>query len=102
MRHLWFLQRDRVLANTWEMKWHNFWDALTRQRTDGAMVRLVTPLGDPRDDDAARARLLAFMRALHGRLAYYLPPAEALPMADGAALLHAIQDVYLCAEVTIA
>jgi hypothetical protein len=26
--------RDRVLTNAWELKLYNFWDALTRQRTD--------------------------------------------------------------------
>jgi hypothetical protein len=29
-----FPQRGRVLTNAWAMKIYNFWDALTRQRTD--------------------------------------------------------------------
>lgn len=81
----WFPQRGRNLTSEYAVKWYIFWDSLTRQRTDGAMVRLVTPLGDPRDDDAVRARLLDFMRVLHGRLAYYLPQADALPAAGSAA-----------------
>jgi hypothetical protein len=40
----WFPQRDRVLTNAWELKWYNFWDALTRQRTAGALVRLITSI----------------------------------------------------------
>jgi hypothetical protein len=27
-----------VLTNAWELKIYNFWDALTRQRTDGALA----------------------------------------------------------------
>jgi hypothetical protein len=33
-----------VLTNAWEMKIYNFWDALTRQRTGGALVRLIAPV----------------------------------------------------------
>jgi EpsI family protein len=38
--YFWFPQKDRVLTNAWELKLYNFWDALTRQRTDGALVRV--------------------------------------------------------------
>jgi EpsI family protein len=69
----WFAQRGRNLTNEYLVKWYIFWDSLTRRRTDGALVRLVTPLGDPTGDDAARARLLEFTRLVHGRLAYYVP-----------------------------
>ena len=34
LSYFWFPSRDRILTNAWEMKWYNFWDALTRQRTD--------------------------------------------------------------------
>jgi EpsI family protein len=38
LSYFWFPQRDWVLTNAWEMKIYNFWDALTRQRTDGALA----------------------------------------------------------------
>ena len=42
--YYWFLQRGRVLTNAYELKWFVFWDALTKHRTDGALVRVITPV----------------------------------------------------------
>jgi hypothetical protein len=39
LSYFWFPQRGRVLADAWEIKLNNFWDALTRQAAD----RLVRP-----------------------------------------------------------
>jgi len=39
--YYWFQQRGRVITNEYLVKWYLFWDALTRQRTDGALVRLT-------------------------------------------------------------
>lgn len=36
LAYFWFPMRGRTLTSAWEMKLYNFWDALTRQRTDGA------------------------------------------------------------------
>ena len=38
LSYFWFPMRGRVLTNIWQMKWYTFWDALTRQRTDGALA----------------------------------------------------------------
>ena len=69
----WFPQRDRVLTNAWQLKLYNFWDALTRQRTDGALVRLITPVYP--DEDAAKAeiRLTEFTKQIVPVLNEYLP-----------------------------
>jgi exosortase D (VPLPA-CTERM-specific) len=42
--YYWFQQRGRVITNEFAVKWYLFWDALTEHRTDGAMIRLMTPL----------------------------------------------------------
>jgi len=42
--YYWFQQRGRVITNEFTVKWFIFWDALTKHRTDGAMVRLIMPL----------------------------------------------------------
>ena len=39
--YYWFQQRGRVLTNEYLVKWYLFWDALTKNRTDGALVRLT-------------------------------------------------------------
>jgi hypothetical protein len=73
LSYFWFPSRDRVLTNAWEMKWYNFWDALTRQRTDGALVRLITPVYQNEGVEEADRRLAEFTRAIVPVLNEYLP-----------------------------
>jgi EpsI family protein len=73
LSYFWFPQRDRVLTSAWELKWYNFWDALTRQRTDGALVRLITPIYTGEDLAEADQRLLAFTREIVPVLNEFLP-----------------------------
>ena len=61
LSYYWFPQRDRILTNAYQLKWYNFWDALTRQRTDGALVRLITPIYPGEGIEEADARLTVFM-----------------------------------------
>jgi EpsI family protein len=55
------------------MKWYNFWDALTRQRTDGALVRLITPVYAGEEAADADKRLAAFTTAIVPVLNEFLP-----------------------------
>jgi len=73
LSYFWFPQRDRVLTNAWELKIYNFWDALTRQRTDGALIRLITPVYPNEDLTQAEARLTAFTQAIVPVLNEFLP-----------------------------
>ena len=73
LSYFWFPQRDRVLTNAWQLKIYNFWDALTRQRTDGALVRLITPVYPNEDTTQAEARLTAFTVQIVPVLNEYLP-----------------------------
>jgi exosortase D (VPLPA-CTERM-specific) len=73
LAYYWFPMRGRVLTNIWEMKWYNFWDALTRQRTDGALVRLITPISPNETIADADLRLQAFTRELVPVLNEFLP-----------------------------
>jgi EpsI family protein len=62
-----------VLTNAWDLRLYNFWGALTRQRTDGALVRVITPVY-PNDDVAqAEQRLTGFTQAIVRVLNDYLP-----------------------------
>lgn len=56
--YYWFQQRGRVLTSEYAVKWYIFWDALTRNRTDGALVRLITPQR-PGQDIAELDRVLS-------------------------------------------
>ena len=62
MSYFGFPMRGRVLTNIWQMKWYTFWDALMRQRTDGALVRLITPVYPNESADDADRRRVGFTR----------------------------------------
>ena len=67
----WFQGRGHVVANEYTNKLYLLRDALRVGRTDGALVRVVTPVGarDSRPDDVA----LGFVRALLPQLTRWLP-----------------------------
>lgn len=71
--YYWFPQRDRFLTSEYWVKWYIFWDALTRNRTDGALVRLVTPVIGPDGFDAADRRLSDFAADLIPKLSPHFP-----------------------------
>ena len=71
--YYWFAQRGRHLTNEYLVKWYFFIDGLTRNRTDGALVRLVTPLGRNEPEEAADARLGDFLRDVFPRLNAFVP-----------------------------
>jgi exosortase D (VPLPA-CTERM-specific) len=72
--YYWFVQRGRKIANEYWSKWYLFADAITKNRTDGALVRLTTPLRLGESEDAADERLQSFIQELEPRLRAYLPP----------------------------
>jgi exosortase D (VPLPA-CTERM-specific) len=74
--YYWFVQRGRLVANEYWSKWYLFVDALTQNRTDGALVRLVTPIYQNEDERTADDRLQAFIRELQPGLKSFLPGAD--------------------------
>ncbi|MDY6946414.1 MAG: VPLPA-CTERM-specific exosortase XrtD [Pseudomonadota bacterium] len=71
--YYWFQQRGRVITNEYLVKWYLFIDSLTRQRTDGALVRLVTPLEIGEPVEQADRRLAEFASQVAPRLERYVP-----------------------------
>ena len=67
----WYQDRGRVIASEYSAKFWMVADAISRNRTDGALVRLVTPMND--DEAHARARLLSFTQILFPHLESVLP-----------------------------
>ncbi len=73
MVYYWFQQRGRSLTNEYLVKWFIFWDAITRNRTDGSLVRLTIPMrpgGNVEDLDRA---LGEFARDISPVLSNYIP-----------------------------
>lgn len=76
--YYWFQQRGRIITNEYLVKWYIFWDALTHNRSDGALVRLTTILkntGLERDQALAVADAQAadFMREALPRMNDFIP-----------------------------
>ncbi len=71
--YYWFQQRGRVMTNEYAVKWFLLWDALTRNRTDGALVRLTTPL-DVEEEAAEKDEVLAdFASLIERQLGRFIP-----------------------------
>ncbi len=71
--YYWFKQRDRIVVNEFAVKWYLLWDALTRNRTDGALIRLTTLLPPGEDIKAADARMKEFVSAIEPVISKYVP-----------------------------
>ncbi len=71
--YYWFQQRGRVVTNEYFVKWYMFWDSLTRNRTDGALVRLTVPLTTTDSLSAVESQLVEFAGAAASNLDAYVP-----------------------------
>ena len=67
----WYQGRGRVVASEYAGKFWMVADAITRNRTDGSLVRLVTPMNDA--ENKARARLESFTQLVFPRLDELIP-----------------------------
>ncbi|MEP7313467.1 MAG: VPLPA-CTERM-specific exosortase XrtD, partial [Pseudomonadota bacterium] len=68
-----FKQRQRLLTNEYVVKWYLMWDALTQNRTDGALIRVTVPVGPSESLAAADLRLQQFIANATPSLKLYLP-----------------------------
>jgi len=69
--YYWYLQRGRWLASEYSTKLFMGLDGLTKQRNDGAIVRLITPASP--SAASARERLAAFGELLLPLLPQFIP-----------------------------
>ncbi len=69
----WFKQRDRILSNEYLVKLYLFWDAMSRGRTDGALVRIASLVGPGETEDIVDQRLLRFVATINPEMARYVP-----------------------------
>ncbi len=71
--YYWFPQRGRDLTNEYLVKWYLFWDALTRNRTDGALVRLTMLIGPGQNVSDADQQMQEFLLELLPVVSPYIP-----------------------------
>ena len=71
--YYWFQQRGRVITNEFAVKWYLFWDALINHRTDGAMIRVITPLAPSAPPTGADARVTDLIAKFAPDLSRFVP-----------------------------
>ena len=71
--YYWFQERGRVITSEYLVKWYLFWDALTKNRTDGALVRLTAYVEPGHDISEADEVLSSFARSINSYLPDYIP-----------------------------
>lgn len=73
LMYYWFPQRGRDITGDYLLKWYLLWDAMTRDRTDGALVRFIVPLPPGTSATTGDRQLTAFARAFVPDLPHYVP-----------------------------
>ncbi|HAX92163.1 MAG TPA: VPLPA-CTERM-specific exosortase XrtD, partial [Rhodospirillaceae bacterium] len=71
--YYWFDQRGRNLTESYAVKAYLLVDSLTKGRTDGSLIRLVTAVGEHETLDAAEQRLQAFLKVARPAVQSHLP-----------------------------
>jgi exosortase D (VPLPA-CTERM-specific) len=74
--YYWFQQRGRSITNEYLVKWYLFYDAISMNRTDGSLIRLVTSVGEGEDITFADQRLRTFLKDVVTELPAYIPGKE--------------------------
>lgn len=71
--YYWFEQRGKRMTNDFSVKASVIYDSLTMGRSDGALVRFVTPIGKDESEAEADVRLQGFMAVGLKRLPEFVP-----------------------------
>lgn len=71
--YYWFQQRGRLLTNEYLVKFYLLWDAVTLNRTDGALVRLTAAISSGESESIVDDRLVGFARTVRPHLGRYIP-----------------------------
>jgi EpsI family protein len=70
----WYQDRGRVIASEYDAKVYLFWDAITKNRTDGALVRISVPVSTTAED--AYQLGLGFLKDFWPLLGEFMPEPE--------------------------
>jgi EpsI family protein len=69
----WFQAHGRVVASEWQAKYYLISDSIHLNRSDGGMVRLMTPILEGESADAAQARMMKLVSQFLPLLDSYIP-----------------------------
>ena len=71
--YYWMQQRGRIITNEFMAKWWIFWDRLTRGRSDGALVRVMTEIDQFGDVGQSDIKLHRFVQNIMPQLPRFIP-----------------------------
>ena len=71
--YYWFKQRNRLITSEYLVKWYLLVDSISKNRTDGALVRYVTPMSAGEDLSSAENRLRKFIVEVNPLANQYIP-----------------------------
>ncbi|MCU7801237.1 MAG: EpsI family protein [gamma proteobacterium symbiont of Lucinoma myriamae] len=71
--YYWFQQQGETYSSEYELKFSMFKRSLMYNRTDGALVRLVTLISPDEEEIDAERRLNEFAKQISGVLTDYVP-----------------------------
>ena len=71
--YYWFQQRGRVITSEFAVKWYLLRDGIVQRRTDGGLIRFITPLAVGESPESGDARLAEMTRAVVPMLPKYVP-----------------------------
>lgn len=71
--YYWYQAHGRTIASEYEAKAFLVLDAIRMNRTDGAMVRIITPVGHGESAEVADARAISFAKSVFPVLPGFLP-----------------------------
>lgn len=71
--YYWFKQRSREVTHEYLVKWYILLDSVFQKRSDGALIRLVTPVPVGEDVSQADRRLSDFLATIAPELPRYVP-----------------------------
>ena len=78
--YYWFDERGRAVADEYLAKWYLLADSIVKNRTDGALIRLITAISPNETEADADQRLQSFMQVALPRLDEFLPSGAAPPV----------------------
>jgi len=73
LMYYWFKQRDRHVTNEYLVKWYLFWDGITRNRTDGALIRVMYPVSQQQNVQTADQIVQSFLTETLPLLPEFVP-----------------------------
>jgi EpsI family protein len=69
----WYQSHGRVVASEYWSKLHLIADSVRLNRTDAAMIRVMTPVGRDKEEQPAQDAAVRFVKVLYAELSAYLP-----------------------------